>query len=212
MNLNIKEELKSFAVDVVLVNVFKVFGINIFPDGHHGSSKTNGKDTKVSEALRSAPGGRGMTDEVLFAEACCLAMREGPSGELAVAEIKDIMKICRVFKTYDIAQRKRIVQWIGFDEVDVGDPKNKDSVSYNNVRGRRIIELLAKMNERQIRDYLKASHVTDTATDEAVEFFSALDEKIGKGIEHLLGISSKEVDNKLNRMLARERRLLKQGK
>lgn len=210
MEINLKEMVESFFVDIVFVKILAALGVDVMP--HQGKLV---EGSAKSAVLRSLPGGKGMTDEVLFAEACWLALRPDPDGGAPVATEGDILRICGVFtgSEYSIAQRKRIVEWIGFDEVAVHDQKNAESVKYDNIRGRRIIGLLAKIKtDDGIRNFLKASHVTDTVIDEAWEDIARLDERVEKWLKHLFGISPQKLKEKLTRDLKRQKTLLAQGR
>jgi hypothetical protein len=201
MKLNMANFLESYGLDVLFTRMIRgIFGYDVY--GHSGDKqvggdkKEDGKGEKKSEALHALASGKDMTDELLFSEACFLYLHkellENPKLRVAKKEptqqeINKVLKVCRAFSKFNARQRKRIVLWIGFDEVGVRDPKNPKSISYNNVRGEHIIEILTKMSEKEIFMYLKAAHTTDTPLDEVKETLAEVGAGIEKGLERIFG-------------------------
>jgi|GEM_PF-5643964 hypothetical protein len=180
MTIDVMGFLKSFGADALFANFLHGLGINVFP---HGASPAAA--IQAAGGLH-ASGSEKFVDEILFATAAYHVLYKNGT-KIDKREKQKIMKVWRVFCKYDSKRRSQIVKELGFNEVGVADPKNPNSISYNNERGQKIFRLLMDLDKDEIPVFLKANHITDTALDEIKETIVEINQFAEKAVEHFIG-------------------------
>lgn len=129
-----------------------------------------------TEYIKAKFGGRGVSDESLYNDACAFAMER-----LHVTKAQ-LLKIQGVVNALTIDERRRVVEIIGQSEHEVQLPRldasgnmitapNGDIVYETrvvNIRGACTIALLATFTPSEILDYLRGSNMLDT-TDNRIK-------------------------------------------
>ncbi|MFH1254972.1 MAG: hypothetical protein V1667_00650 [bacterium] len=116
--------------------------------------------------------GMGTTDEVLTGDAFAIAVKE-----LGVTH-EEVIKVTRVLSEFSLAEKNKLTNIFGRDEQEIIQKtptiKNGKTViietkTVANMRGARLILLLSKMREDDIRTFLKGIDATTTASDRLKE-------------------------------------------
>lgn len=124
----------------------------------------------ISKTLTAKMGGLGVTDEVLYWEACSTAMQQ-PFN----VSIEQISRITAVIHKLKPAQKAEVIRIIGFSESETttekeipqekGKPIKEKKTEKNNVRGAAFILMLSGMDDKQITAFLHGSGATTTTVD-----------------------------------------------
>jgi len=107
----------------------------------------------VEELMRSNIGGRGTNDESLYSSAVEYAINSN------WATRAQAVKIWRVILEFPIDQRKRIIEIIGKEEQFISEHEKA------NVKGAKIIQVLAPMTEDEIRLFFRHAGYTNTTAE-----------------------------------------------
>lgn len=157
--------------------------------GHELVEKILGGGGKVAEeklgaVLKANIGGFGVNDEVLFWDACEIAV-----SELSVTKA-DIIRIMLVLKSLEPKQRGEVVRIIGLNEQEVkneeksqdgkGKPVSKIQTEKRNMRGARFVALLAKMTDEEIKTFLLSSGAMETTADDIEAILEEMTKMLGK--------------------------------
>ncbi len=132
-------------------------------------------EEKGIELLKSKMFGVGTNDEHLFLSACAYALEQKMLTEA------ELSKVCKVLNSYESSQRSRIIGIIGKEEseVSVETPKldkdgnlvtekktgkvvNQKTTEKTNLKGARMLAMLAKLSEEEIKKVLDASGSSDS--------------------------------------------------
>ncbi|MFH1744620.1 MAG: hypothetical protein ABH881_00415 [bacterium] len=139
----------------------------------HGEGFGQTKAGKLFGALKSNMFGFGEVDELLTLDAFRIA------DEKEDVKLEELINVAEVIVECDIGQRKKIVRMLGQKESPLKKTKEKlgkdgkvtektiVEETPENVRGGRIVAMLAKMKKPQIRLFLKAVGADITAVDSA---------------------------------------------
>jgi hypothetical protein len=139
---------------------------------------------KATETIKAKTGGLGVNDEVLFWDACELAMTD-----FGVSKA-DILRIANVLKGLEPRQRNEVVNIIGRDEQDLksetrgkdkwGKPATTTTTEKKNRRGARFIAMLSRMTDDEIGTFLKASGAMETTVDDIEAVLEELEATLDK--------------------------------
>jgi len=146
-----------------------------------------GVGTVISEegakALKANIFGIGSTDEVLTGDAFAIAVIE-----LGVSRTEAI-KVAKVLSEYHLSEKNKLTNIIGHNEQETiqkipteksGKTVIVETKTVTNMRGARLILLLSKMEEDEIKIFLKGIDATTTATDRLKESFKFIVEGLDK--------------------------------
>lgn len=146
-------------------------------------------EEKLGAVLKANIGGFGVNDEVLFWDACEIAV-----SELSVTKT-DIIRIMTVLGSLEPKQRGEVVRIIGLNEQEIkcgeksqggkGKPVSKIQTEKKNMRGARFIALLAKMTDEEIGTFLLSSGAMETTTDDIEAILEEISKTLGKRWETL---------------------------
>lgn len=173
-----KGMLVEGGVEGIVMNLFHAFGTVAQERG--------------TEYIKSKLFGIGTNDEYLFWDACAYAFKE------KMVTSDELMKICRVIDSFEPSQQSRIRGIIGKMETEIvpeksvdskkskdGDDGDKDAKKDKdakddkgkkekttvkaNLAGARMVAMLAKMSEEEIKQFFKTSGATNSFVSEVKE-------------------------------------------